>query len=142
MFFIDNLDLILESSEEPPQESQPSPPATEFENIKKVILYDEYKELVITIKRLINSNIDMNHKKILVEISDLISLILLYYQTVQYDRLIILLDNILTILSNKLNIKINTKLSIDQNPLLSSETNMNTNINDNNIKDNGVNKNL
>lgn len=123
MFLIDNIDLFYESAnyineQEQEQPGQSLPPnVIEFENIKKIIVYEKIKQVHILLKKLLLINKNSDLRRYLIDVIDFIELIITYYDTINYIQATSLLNSLVQNISDVFGIQL-PNLVEDPNPNL------------------------
>jgi len=120
MFLIDNIDLIYEASSLPSENEQQQVEPTqiiEFENIKKILIYDKIKTIQNKLKKIINVTNDPELKSYLLDVIDFIDLIITYYNTINYIQVTTLLNSFVHNLSQLFKIEL-PDLTNEMNPNL------------------------
>lgn len=110
MIVLENLDLLLleqipedQFDDETGDDEIEGGQIIEFENIKRLLIYNKLKDLKVTLKRLAYLNNNPKKQDIL-DMADFIALVLLYYNTLTYEQIIRLFNNLLESLKELLNI--------------------------------------
>ena len=131
MFLSNDNNLIMEQFTPPSDDygmgqsdSEDVTPQVEFQNVKTFILYNKYSLLKSKIKVYISIEQDPEKLELLSQLYDFINLIQLYFNTLEYDQLIVLLDNITNELASFYSIPVES-LNVDPDEQEKSENDEN-----------------